>query len=420
MKLKLLLSFFLFSCLVTAKGQDTRAFAITGQTAKNFNWTDIRVIDLQTGNVSQTLFENGKTKFNFQDAVSRQIVRNFIQPVGNVQANTIQSGEISPTMLMSAATAYDKRHEKLFFASMRTNRLVWLDTKQMNGISSFYTIDQPLIDNPDINNEALNITRMAIGADGNGYALTNDGTHLIRFLTGKKIIISDLGSLQDAPGNNGISIHNQCSSWGGDMVADAFGKLYLFTATKNVFVIDPNTRVASYKGAIVNLTPTFTLNGAAVIDDNNVLISSANTFEGFYKINIDDLTSKKVVTDGQIFNASDLASCNLLKETDKKNTLGTPALANLEAIGNKFISVYPNPVSNSQFKITFDHNPAGKYMIELNDLQGRLIERRVSYIKSIGQVENFRLQRKQAAGIYMIKITDGNNKIVFSDKLIVQ
>ncbi|MEO8568411.1 MAG: T9SS type A sorting domain-containing protein, partial [Ginsengibacter sp.] len=189
---------------------------------------------------------------------------------------------------------------------------------------------------------------------------------------------------------------------------------------RNVFEIDVNTRVATYKGAILNLTPTYTVNGAAVDNDNNVLISSANTFEGYYKVNVKDLSSTKIATDGEIFNASDLASSNLLNEKDKQNSVGAPSLISAEAIGNKFISVFPNPVTNGQFKITFENNSIGEYKVALSDLQGRIIDNKIVYVKSAGQVENFQLQKKQAAGVYMIKVTDAGNRPVFSDKLIVE
>ncbi len=408
--------------------QDTKVFAITGQANANFNWTDIRVVDMNTGSISKTLYENGKSKFSFVDAETNKapdlILNDKIVPqvnqnvAGNLKNVAIDPS--TPTAAMSAAAAYDKRHDKLFFSSMRTGQLMWLDTKQANGTSAFYTVKQPLIINKNMSDEAMNITRMTIGADGNGYALTNDGNHLIRFTTGKKVVISDLGNLVDAESNNGISVHNKCSSWGGDIVGDAFGSLYLFTATRNVFIIDVNTRIATYKGAITNLTPTFTVNGAAVDNDNKVLISSANTFEGFYKVNVQDLSAAKINTEGQVFNASDLASAYLLNEKDKQNSLGAPSLTNLEVIGNKYISVYPNPVTGGQFKITFDKKSAGEYKVALTDLQGRVIDNKIVYIKSPGQVENFQLRRKQAAGVYMIKITDSGNKSVFADKLVVE
>ncbi len=424
--LSVLFSFFFFKSF----SQDTKVFAITGQAIKNFNWTDIRLIDMQTGDMKATLFENGKSKFSFVDAENNKTVDQLMLKVNpalnqqngtsNANTNTLAIPNPSPTAFMSAAAAYDKRHDKFFFSAMQTGQLMWMDTRKNNGVTSFYTVSQPLVKNDNYKDESLNITRMTIGADGNGYALSNDGNHLIRFTTGKKVIITDLGNLVDADTNNGISIHNQCNSWGGDIVADAFYNLYLFTATRNVYIIDIDTRVATYKGSVQNLSPTYTVNGAAVVDDNNVLISSANTFEGFYKINVNDLLATKIITQGQVFNASDLASGILLNETKKQNSVGAASLINSEVIGNKFISVYPNPVSNGQFKITFDNNLAGKYKIALTDLQGRLIDSKDVYIKSRGQVEGFQLHKKQASGMYMIKITDAVNKAVFADKLVIE
>lgn len=429
MKLSFVLAILFLSFLSKGFSQDNTVFAITGQAIKNFNWTDIRVLDMESGNMKTTVFENGKSKFSYVDAETRKNVdennlKSIPAPIQqngqSISSNAIPLNNFSPTNQMSAAVAYDKRHDKLFFAIMLTGQLVWLDTRQNNGASSFFTVKKTLVNNVNFNDESLNITRMTIGADGNGYALTNDGNHLIRFTTGNKIIITDLGNLVDAESNNGISIHNKCSSWGGDIVGDAFGKLYLFTASRNVFEIDVNTRIAAYKGAILNLSPTYTVNGAAVDNDNKVLISSANTFEGYYKVNVKDLSSIKVATEGQIFNASDLASSNLLNEKEKQNSVGTPSLISSEVIGNKFISVFPNPVSNGQFKITFENNSSGEYKIALTDLQGRLIDNKMINVKAAGQVESFQLQKKQAAGMYMIKITDAGNKAVFSDKLIVE
>lgn len=429
MKLKFLpLLLFVFISL-QAFSQDTRAYAITGQVNANFNWTDIRVIDMGSGSTNSTLFENGKTKFSFVDAETKRTVDNFTlngKPAGfqqngiSVSANSIRIDNPSPTILMSAAAAYDKRHDKLFFATMRTGQLVWLDLRSSNNTPSFYTIQKPLVNNADYNDEALNITRMTIGADGNGYALTNDANHLVRFSTSSKIIISDLGALIDAESNNGISVHNKCSSWGGDIVADAFGNLYLFSATRNIFLIDPETRVATYKGTISNLSPTYTVNGAAVINDNDVIISSANTFEGFYSINTKDFSATKLNTKGQVYNASDLASGNLLHEDQKRSSIGSPVLNKIEVIGNRFISVYPNPVTNNQVKITFDGNTPGKYKISLTDLQGRFIDSKDVNIKGAGQVVNFQMRKKQASGVYMIKVTDNTNKSIFSDKLIIE
>lgn len=429
MKSKILLLLFTTVCFKSFSQTSNVAYAITGQENGNFNWTDIRTFDMSSGAVHSTLFENGKTKFSFIDAeTNRSVDRLLIDgnaaqlKINNMPVSTasIDVANPSPTQLMSAAAAFDQRHSKLFFASMRTGQLMWLDLTSSQSLPTFYTVQKTLVDNINYNDESFNITRMTIGADGNGYALTNDANHLIRFTTGSKTIITDLGNLVDAESNNGITVHNKCSSWGGDIVADAFGKLYLFCASRNVFVIDPETRIATYKGTISNLSGTYTVNGAAVVDDDNVIVSSANTFEGFYKVNINDLSATKIVTQNKSYNASDLASSNLLHNALKQNSVGTPSLKNFEVIGNRFISIYPNPVVNDQIKITFDRSASGKYSVAITDVQGRVIDVKNVYIKGPGQVENFQFRTKQAAGMYMIKITDANGKAIFADKLVVE
>lgn len=428
MKHKFLLSFIFITFCFSGFSQQDRAFAITGQGNGNFNWTDIRSIDMASGNASSVLFENGKTRFSYRDAETNNTIDQL--DLKEIPAQTLpnRQGKISnmeinlknpsPTSLMSAAIAYDKKHEKLFFASMHTGKLIWLDMRAHKGVPAFYTIEKPLVENNDFNDEAFNITRMTIGANGDGYALTNDANHLISFTTGDKTIITDLGNLVDAESNKGISIHNQCSSWGGDMVADAFGKLYLFTAAHLVFEIDLPSRIATLKGSVLNLPATFSVNGAAVDDNENVIVSSANTFDGFYKINMKDLSATKLMTKGQIFNASDLASGNLLNQAEAKfESVQLPAI---NVIGNKFISIYPNPVNDGQIKISFDNNIRGEYKITLTDLQGRLIDNKTVSIKYRGQLENFKLRTKPARGLYLIKVTDAVNQKIFSDKLLIQ
>src|SRR5690606_40297062 len=97
------------------------------------------------------------------------------------------------------------------------------------------------------------ITRMTIGDDGYGYALTNDGTNLIRFSTGKDFTVTNLGRLLDAPENNAVSVHNSCTSYGGDMIADNDGNLYILSARNHVFKVDIETRVATHLGSVKNL-----------------------------------------------------------------------------------------------------------------------------------------------------------------------
>ena len=105
------------------------------------------------------------------------------------------------------------------------------------------------------------VTRMVIADDGNGYAMTNDGTQLLRFSTGKKLEITDLGSLVDDQANKGISVHNSCSSYGGDMIADDNGNMFVFSARNHVFKINIESKVATHLGTITGCLQVLPLMG---------------------------------------------------------------------------------------------------------------------------------------------------------------
>ncbi len=403
MKSKFLLLVFILSGTINSFSQNAgKAYAITGQESGNFFWTDIREIDLATGTVTNNIFENDKTKFSITNSDAK-----------NVKLN------ISPTETMVAAAAYDKRHAKLFFTPMKNGELRWLDLSAKQGDKQFYSYQGKLLNSLDLNDEANHITRMAIGADGNGYAITNDGNHLIRFTTGKKIVITDLGNLVDAETNKGLSVHNKCSSWGGDIVGDVFGNLYLFAASHNVYKINIENKIATYVGTVKKLSATFTVNGAAVDNDDNIIISSANTFEGFYKVNLKELNAVKINTTGKVYNASDLANGNLLYQNQLRNTVGVAELLQKEIIGNEFISVYPNPVTTNQIKIVFDKTRSGEYNIALTDVEGRMITTKQVFIKNINQPEVLQFKNRPAKGVYLLKIADSNKKMIFSDKIII-
>ena len=114
------------------------------------------------------------------------------------------------------------------------------------------------------------ITRMAFANDGVGYALTNDAKSFMRFTTNESSTITNLGEIRDSKRNTSVSIHNQCTSWGGDMIGDIYGNLFLISMRNNVFKINIAKLEAEYIGTITNLPATFTTNGAVADDDGNM------------------------------------------------------------------------------------------------------------------------------------------------------
>ncbi|MGC4103351.1 T9SS type A sorting domain-containing protein [Ferruginibacter sp.] len=329
----------------------------------------------------------------------------------------------APTLTMVAAAAYDKKHDKLFFTPMRIGELRWLDLDAKGETPQFYAEKKQLLNASDMMDEGNHITRMDIAADGNGYAITNDGNHLIRFTTGKKTVITDLGGLIDAESNkSGMSIHNKCTSWGGDMVADAYGMLYVISANHQVFKVDIETRIATHIGTITGLPGNYTTNGAAVDEEDNIVVSSANSFDGYYKFKMSDLAAVKIEGSDKTYNASDLANGNLLyqKEADAKKSFGVLPAVLPAAPVNADARIFPNPVTASEFKVLFDGQKAGKYTVALSDLSGRAIMAKQVIVSGKVQAETVQLSKGIAKGMYMVKVTDASNQLVFTERIVVQ
>ncbi len=408
MNFKLLLSTSFIALSLASAAQDAgKTFAITGDINGSFNWRNIRQVDLNSGKTTGTVLDAvaaTKWQMNYPEA-----------------AKGVTPAAKFPTETMVAAAAYDKKHNKLFFAPMRVADLRWIDLSAKGDATQFYSVSNDALKGLNLNDEASQLTRMDIGADGNGYAVSNDANHLIRFTTGKKTVITDLGNIIDAESNAGVSVHNKCTSWGGDMIADAYGKLYIITAAHHVFEINVETRIATHLGVISNLPVNYTTNGAAVSDDGNIIVSSANMYESFYKFNLKDLAAVKMEGSDK-YNASDLANGNLLyqKEADAKNKFTIPTPPITSDIVNTDSKVYPNPVTGNEFKVLIDGQKAGSYNLVVTDLSGKVILNRAVNVAFKSQVETVKITNVLGKGMYFVKVTDAAKQVILSEKIIVQ
>ena len=146
---------------------------------------------------------------------------------------------------MVAAIAFDAKNNRLYYTQMSGNQLRYFNLNE-TPLKSYAVTTQSLKSFTVKPGEASVITRMCIAPDNYGYALTNDNEHLIRFSTDGKNIITDLGKLIDAKSNQQNSVTTQFKSWGGDLIADANGNLYLFAIQRGVFKINPNTRLGNF------------------------------------------------------------------------------------------------------------------------------------------------------------------------------
>ena len=416
MNIKLLLTSAFIVTSLASNAQSNKAYAITGDGNNDFLWMNIREVDLGSGQVTKTIFQRSQSNFTLTDIVTRKTVDQTATP------DVFNSGNY-PTATMVAAAAYDKNSNKLFFFPMRMAELRWVDLNVKSETPQFYTLPSDALKvAADPRDEANNVTRMVIAADGNGYAITNDGNHLLKFTTGKKPVITDLGNLVDAESNTGMSVHNKCSSWGGDMLSDAFGKLYIISANHQVFVVDIESRIATYKGAITGLPAGYTTNAAAVNTDGDIVISSATKFDGYYKLKLADLAAVKIEGSDVKYNASDLAGSNLLlqKEADAANKFSM-ADSKLNPLGTSSeAKVFPNPVTASYFNVLFDGKKEGIYTIILSDLAGRTIQAKTVNITKGVQTENVNIIKRPAKGMYMVKVVDENKQTVITEKVMIQ
>jgi hypothetical protein len=409
---------------VNAQQKLTTAYAITSSEKGTFNWTDVKLIDFSTGTVTRSVFDSKQTNFTVYNArTGKEIKFTTAQNVATANTGTANTAigvntavnTSLPVVSLSAACAYDQRHNRLYYAPLFMNQLRYIDLNS-SAPKIYYFDNEQLTPANDLNNEANHITRMVIAADGNGYALSNDGNHLIRFTTGKNPLITDLGALQDDVSNEQLSVHSKTTSWGGDMVADAFNNLYVVSAYHHVFKVNISSKVATHVAEIQGLPAAFTTNGAVVDDNGNLIVSSANTAVGYYSVDMHTWQATLIKITGTVFNASDLANSNLAFANDKT----TVPLMNRPIIRNNKITLYPNPISTPQLYISFNGKESGRYTIQLMDLTGKVINEKVVDVVGGGQIVPMTIYNSLARGPYMVKVLNEIKKAVFTDKLLVE
>jgi hypothetical protein len=399
-----------------AQSQSDRfAYAITDVEQNGANWSFLRKLNLQTGENSKVLLNGNDASLQTFDAVTKKQLTAQLKDAkyGNMVNAAFGTGV--------AAMAYDKKNNRIYYTPMFVDQLRYIDIKTMK---VFFVTDQSLTGvaqkSPDQGNV---VTRMVIAADGNGYAMTNDATHFIQFTTGKNLRIADLGTLVDDPANKGNSIHSSCSSYGGDMIADDDGNLYVLSARNHVFKINIESKIATHLGAVSGLPNSYTINGAAVNDNNQLIVSSAVEANSYFVVDTKKWAAVPFKTMGTVWRSSDLANSNLLVTNTKSATNSTPELTKrtipVTAETNR-IQIYPNPVVNSKFTIQFDQLEDGKYTIQVTDVMGRYVAQQSININGDNQVQNINLNPSNTKGIYLVKVIDANNIAVFSKKLMVQ
>lgn len=464
MKRKTLLLMTVMTTFVTApfaqkKQEPVTGFAITSMEKGGRIWKEVKLLNFSTGEVVRSVFDsksetqplNARTKkpvvkqqpLPAQTAVAepavmktRRVVRldeELQQKETRRRVYVVSTVGVTkedhslPFATNSAAMAYDKKHDRLYFTPMGINQLRFIDLKSGK---VYYFENESFGAVKGFNDVKQQITRMVIAADGNGYALSNDARHLMKFTTGKKPVITDLGPVNDksVPANEGLKIGMQM---GGDMIADAKGNLYLVSAHRNVYKIDIDSRSAEYLGPIKGLPKGYSTNGAMVEGGSKVIVCSSESTQGYYRFDLETLESERIVESNSVFNASDLANGVLAFEkkkkdvpeekADEKESLAVEVTRKptQESVSGDGISVYPNPVTNGYVRISFANQPIGKYQVQVMDMSGKMVQSRSISLNGKNQIEELRIP-VVAKGSYFVKIVNEAGQAVSTNKLVVQ
>lgn len=400
----------LFITTLTVQAQNDRfSYAVTDLSKDGAGWNALRKLDLRTGQYSDVLFNGIDGKTAIYDAATRKA----LEQKPDAKFGT---GLQNPFSTGVAALAYDRRHNRLYFTPMFIDQLRYIDLSNMR---VYYVTDKKFSGLGNMHgDEGKVVTRMVITPDGTGYAITNDANTFIKFTTDKNPKIVSLGSLVDDPSNGAVSVHNRCSCYGGDMIADDQGNLYVLTARNNVFKVDVATKTAKILGNIQGLAPTFTVNGAAVDADGNILVSSGVDGSSYYTVNPVSWKATPYKC-SSVFRSSDLANSNYLSTT-RNATTEIETIKKPVSNYSSLVQVYPNPVINDRFTLEFNKINAGNYTIEVNDVTGTRIVQRALMINSENQLQMLTLPNATAKGIYLVRVLDNNKHAVYEQKLMVQ
>jgi hypothetical protein len=394
----LFLAIFLLITADTFAQSDAAIFAVTDRQQEGKSWLTLRRIDPLTGDFGTLMFDGGDKSQPIYDLKGGKFINHVPSKISNLDPEV-------PFGTGVAAIAYDRKSNRLFYVPMYYPQLRYIDLNTNRVFTSGNMFQGS-------GNTFESLTRMVIGNDGFGYALSTDGNHLYQFNTSGTPVIKDLGPLKDASGNKEMAIvNNSCMTSGGDLVADDDNNLYLIAARLQVFRISTKDRVATYIGNVKGLPKGFMANGAAVDPDGMIVLSNSVNKAFLYRVDPSNWEAVDITAAQGAYNAADLASSNVLL-THK--TKAGPALVR----GN--IKIFPNPVRSNSFQVKMANMENGIYHLLLTDISGRTVMEKKINVNSGGFLETIMLPGSFTKGIYMVRIINERSKQVTVEKVLVE
>jgi hypothetical protein len=132
--------------LVSAQEPANNAYAITSESIGSQVWTEVKLINLTNGQVIKNVFENSKANYNLFDA------RSLKQITIAKNDSTSAMNDLRPFAGYSAACAFDKKKNRLYYAPLFINQLRYIDLNAATP-SVYIFKDEKLSNAPDVEAE---------------------------------------------------------------------------------------------------------------------------------------------------------------------------------------------------------------------------------------------------------------------------
>lgn len=386
MKKHLFPLFLLFIGINASAQQDF--FALVGKDSPNIIFNDFRAIDANNVISGETIFTETSSAKVFSQTRNGAVTEDK-NTYNNAQAVNM------------ATLAYDTSNNNLVYMPMFSSNIYVLNAKSRE--ITLVENNVARVTACDINSH---FTRMTTGYDGSIYALNNVGTQFIKISkVGNQYSVVDLGTITDDTANAKNSFTTMETGFGGDMIADAEGNFYVFSASGNVFKVVTKDLKARFIGKISGIPDSYSVNGSAVNAKGNVVIASAKG-GSLYEVDLNTLQAKQLPGE-QNLHIYDLAS---------------KYFANDKAVsGNVFanIDIYPTRVDEKLININVnDKAVKGNIRLNVFDLSGKNVMKHNLSVKE-GSLNQQVYLRNLVSGAYLVNITDESGKVLLNKKIVV-
>ena len=361
-------------------------FALAGKDSPRIEFNDIRMMNADGSSATQIFTSVTPSEVFSQN--SRMKITEDRNSYGNAQAMNL------------AALATDSSQENLVYMPMFSSNIYVLNqnTKQITLVEN----NVAKVTSCDVNSH---FTRMTLGYDGAIYALNNAGTQLLQI--SKKdgqYAVADLGIVKDAASNGKNSFTSMETGFGGDMISDAEGNFYVFSASGNAFKISSKSLQAYFLGKISGLPENYSVNGVAVNSKGKIVVASAKG-NALYEVNFESLEAKQLAGETNL-HIYDLASKYFLND---RKAIGAPSI-NAE--------IYPTRIDEDFIYVNLNQTKIkGNIKVEIFDLSGKNVLSKKLSIKDGNLNERIELSTL-FQGAYLVSVFDNTGKIIATKKVL--